>query len=271
MRRRTLLAAGTTLLAGCATTGRRATPADDAGAGGAAGSPTAAAETAETESGTDSRTETATDDGAGADASAEDGEAAVVVRRSDLRREPSPSGGTAYVRAAVTNRGTAPTGVVEARATFRDGAGRTLATPTNHLTRLAPGETWLAYVPYGGDAAETATHEFAAAVSPPASVGPARGLTLTGSDLRTTPVGASVRGRVRNDRGERIERVRARVAFYADETTLLATNVADATGVAPGETWAFRAPYLNFGFGRERIARHAVSLAGSTPDAGLPI
>ena len=160
--------------------------------------------------------------------------------------------------ADIVNEGDSPSGAIELTARFYDSEGNLLENGLNSLVRLKPGETWKATIWFLGDGTEAADFEIEGefAESPP-NFSP-DGIELTGSEMSKTSDEATITGTLKNATGDTVDYMEAHGLFYADDTTILASDYTNQTDIPDGDTWKFEVSMRNQ-FGRlEQVSSHEV-------------
>lgn len=241
-------------LAGCTDDGTRTVGGGDQGGDDPTATETDAGEATmtatESETASDSPTETATETSAGA--------SAVSIASDELKKIDTDYSTEAFAFADVVNKGDAASGEITLKARFYDSEDNLLGDNSAYLVRLAPSETWKAAIWFLGEGEKVERLEVEGEYVEEAPNFTPDGIELTGSELSKGSNEATITGTLKNDRGEEVSYLEAHGLFYADETTILASDWTNQTEIPDGDTWKFEVRMGNTGGRVKDVASHKV-------------
>lgn len=177
----------------------------------------------------------------------------------------------AAMTATVKNTSNERLSYIKVTATFYDDAGDVVETNYTELSGLAPGRTWAAYIPYGGEPTDIANGELEitdAAVgelpSPPDSAKLLESGLIQPANEYTE---VAVAGHVRNTGNDPID-LGTYVVFYTDDGTVLNDGSTNTTDILAGETWRFEVDFMSWApEAYARVAEYDVTLTEYRPSA----
>lgn len=151
-----------------------------------------------------------------------------------------------YVAAEVVNRGDGASGRVTLTVNWFDADGNYIDDSRAYLATLGAGETWLARVTFLGTGAEEVddfeiSGEFE--TEHPRDPSDAE---LVDSDLLTGDEEVKITGQVENRSDDEIDYIEVIGKLYDGDGNVLATDLANQSGVPGGETWRFELNWLVF-------------------------
>lgn len=195
-----------------------------------------------TDTPTDAETKTETETDTETEAS---GSASISIASDELEKTESSYSTDAYVFADVVNEGDAPSGEIALTARFYDGDGNLIGDGSSRLVRLLPGETWKAAIWFIGDGEEVEDYEVEGEYVEEAPNFEPDGIELTGSEMEKSSDEAVISGTLKNNTGDEVSYVEVHGLFYADETTILASDWTNQTDIPDGDTWKFEVTIRN--------------------------
>lgn len=246
---------GIVAAAGCTEDGTQTVGGGDDGGADPTATATDAGDAAEdepTDTETDSPTESETE-------SPTPSSANISIASDELEKVETSYSTEAYVFADVVNEGEVVSGEIALTARFYDADENLLDDGSARLIRLKPGETWKAAIWFLGEGEEVESYEVEGEYVEKAPNFAPDGIELTGSKLSKSSDEAIITGTLQNNTGDEVSYIEAHGLFYADETTILASDYRNQTDVPDGDTWKFETKIRNQ-IGRvEEVTGHDVA------------
>lgn len=172
----------------------------------------------------------------------------------------------AAVTGAVTNTGDVRLGLLNVAGKFYDKAGNLLNSTPAGIRAIAPGETWIPWVPYPDEASKPAEGELSiTSVSQLYRTPFPDGMVLENHSLQIPSDQGSyprVVGQITNTTGAGGGFLDARAKVYTEDGRLLQTGYASVSSIGAGETWDFDiAVYLGNPSWKRRVSSHEIVIA----------
>lgn len=167
----------------------------------------------------------------------------VRVESSELVTAQREGTTEAAVFAQLKNVGSGRSPFVQAVVGFGGATGDLLEVNTASVLGLDAGERWDVYIPYSGAASDVTRHKVAGTFNEYRPLPTDQQMTLRSHSLDVGEDSAVVSGTAVNSGTDSLRFPEVKVKFYADNGHLLATGVANTTGLLPETPWSFQIPF----------------------------